>query len=210
MSAEKTLYEVLGLKENAETEEVRRAFRHAAKEHHPDRSSEQEPPAFRAACEAYETLKDPGLRSAYDSELARQRRRDDVFIRRSNPARPNRAVREAQRMARAAFEGNPRATLGGAFATVFAALDEMRLTWNETRLGFTDALLGNEAAGVDFDLEMSPQEAEAGAPIRVPTKHGYVQVHIPAGVRHGDILEVGSSPGAPRGYGVRLRVVFTS
>jgi len=210
MSGDKTLYEVLGLKENAETEEVRRAFRHAAKEYHPDRSSQQESPAFRAACEAYETLKDPSLRSAYDAELARLRRRQELFVRRSNAVRPNRALREGQRMARAAFEGNPRATLDGAFATVFAALDEMRLTWNETRLGFTDALLGNEAAGVDFDLEMSPQEAEEGAPIRVPTKHGYVHVHIPAGVRHGDILEVGSSSDAPRGHGVRLRVVFTS
>lgn len=209
MSADKTLYEILGLKENAEMEEVRRAFRHAAKEHHPDRSLNQESPDFRAACEAYETLKDPRLRSAYDAELAR-RRRKDVFIRRSNAVRPNRAAREAERMARAAFEGNTRATLGGAFATVFAALDEMRLTWNETRLGFTDALLGNENAGVDFDLEMSPQEAEDGAPIQVPTSHGYVHVRIPAGVRHGDILEVESGRGALSTHKVRLRVVLTS
>ncbi len=211
MSADKTLYEVLGLKENAKTEDVRRAFRQAAKQHHPDRISEQESPAFQAAREAYETLKDPSSRSAYDAELAR-RRHPGVAVRPVDVARPNRAVREAQRMARAAFEGNPRATLGGAFATVFAALDEMRLTWYETRLGFTDALLGNDDAGVDFDLEMSSEEAQEGAPIRVPTTHGYLQVRIPAGVRHGDILEVESHHGlsGSRGRGLRLRVVFTS
>ncbi len=61
-------YEVLGVARNAGEPDLKSAFRRLAKDHHPDRnpgdnSAEQK---FREASEAYEVLKDPQKRAAYD------------------------------------------------------------------------------------------------------------------------------------------------
>lgn len=61
-------YEVLGLARTAGEQDLKSAFRRLAKEHHPDRNpgdkdAEQK---FREASEAYEVLKDPQKRAAYD------------------------------------------------------------------------------------------------------------------------------------------------
>ena len=61
-------YEVLGLARTAGEQDLKSAFRRLAKDHHPDRNpgdkdAEQK---FREASEAYEVLKDPQKRAAYD------------------------------------------------------------------------------------------------------------------------------------------------
>lgn len=65
-------YEALGVPRNADAEQIRKAYRKKAKECHPDAGSGADISAFHAAQEAYEELKDPGRRRAYDQEL-RQR-----------------------------------------------------------------------------------------------------------------------------------------
>ena len=65
-------YEALGVSRNANPEEIRKAYRRKAKEHHPDAGSGGDLSAFHAAQEAYEELKDPGRRRAYDEELRRK------------------------------------------------------------------------------------------------------------------------------------------
>lgn len=61
-------YEVLGLKKGAAEHEIKSAFRKLAKEHHPDRNpgSANAETQFREVNEAYEALKDPQKRAAYD------------------------------------------------------------------------------------------------------------------------------------------------
>jgi molecular chaperone DnaJ len=61
-------YETLGVARDAETDEIRRAYRRLAMQYHPDRNP-QDPQAeasFKEATEAYEVLKDAQKRSAYD------------------------------------------------------------------------------------------------------------------------------------------------
>jgi molecular chaperone DnaJ len=61
-------YECLGLPRTASAEDVRRAYRRLAKQHHPDVSG-GDPEAdgrFKDINEAYEVLKDPQKRAAYD------------------------------------------------------------------------------------------------------------------------------------------------
>ncbi len=66
--AKRDYYETLGVQRNANENDLKAAFRRLAKEHHPDRnpgdkSAEQK---FKELNEAYEVLKDPRKRAAYD------------------------------------------------------------------------------------------------------------------------------------------------
>src|SRR5882757_7369478 len=57
-------YEVLGVKKDASADEIKKAFRKAAVEHHPDRGGDET--KFKEINEAYEVLKDADKRKRYD------------------------------------------------------------------------------------------------------------------------------------------------
>jgi curved DNA-binding protein len=60
-------YQTLGLKRDATPEEIKRAYRKLARKYHPDVSSEADAEEhFKEVKEAYEVLKDPEKRKAYD------------------------------------------------------------------------------------------------------------------------------------------------
>lgn len=59
------LYEKLGLNKNATDEEIKKAFRDKAKEHHPDKGGD--PEKFREISVAYDVLSDKNKKSRYDS-----------------------------------------------------------------------------------------------------------------------------------------------
>jgi molecular chaperone DnaJ len=68
MAAKRDYYEVLGVGKNASGEEIKKAYRKVAMQHHPDRnpgdkSSEDK---FKEAAEAYEILSDPDKKRRYD------------------------------------------------------------------------------------------------------------------------------------------------
>ena len=63
----KDYYAVLGLEQEATQDEVKRAYRKLARKYHPDVSEEADAEEhFKEVAEAYEVLKDPEKRSAYD------------------------------------------------------------------------------------------------------------------------------------------------
>jgi len=61
-------YEVLGLSKTADATEIKKAYRRLAMKHHPDRNKDDDKAEgqFKEAKEAYEVLKDPEKRAAYD------------------------------------------------------------------------------------------------------------------------------------------------
>src|ERR1700689_2849489 len=60
-------YEILGLTRAADADEVKRAYRKLARKFHPDVSKEPNAEAkFKEVQEAYEVLRDPEKRAAYD------------------------------------------------------------------------------------------------------------------------------------------------
>ena len=60
----RNLYSVLGVSKNAETAEIRTAYKQLAKEHHPDKGGD--PEKFKELSEAHEVLSDDARRRLYD------------------------------------------------------------------------------------------------------------------------------------------------
>ena len=69
-----SLYDLLGVPEDATDAQLKKAYRVAAKTCHPDVNPDAEPGRFGRVAEAYETLGDPARRRAYDAD---PRRRDE-------------------------------------------------------------------------------------------------------------------------------------
>jgi molecular chaperone DnaJ len=66
--ADKDFYEILGVAKNASDDEIKKSYRKLAMKHHPDRNqgNHESERKFKEASAAYEILKDPQKRSAYD------------------------------------------------------------------------------------------------------------------------------------------------
>jgi molecular chaperone DnaJ len=63
--AKRDYYEVLGVSKNASADEIKKAFRRLAVQHHPDKEGGDET-KFKEVNEAYEVLKDDKKRQRYD------------------------------------------------------------------------------------------------------------------------------------------------
>ena len=68
MAEKRDYYEVLGVKKDASTEEIKKAYRKAAMKYHPDRNpgDKEAEEKFKECGEAYEVLSDDGKRQRYD------------------------------------------------------------------------------------------------------------------------------------------------
>ena len=74
-------YEVLQISPNADQETIHRVYRIQAARFHPDNRETGDAQAFRRISDAYQTLSDPRMRGAYDTEHHHARRRNarDLF-----------------------------------------------------------------------------------------------------------------------------------
>ena len=66
--ADRDFYEILGVSKNANDEEIKKSYRKLAMKYHPDRnkSNKEAERRFKEISAAYEILKDPQKRAAYD------------------------------------------------------------------------------------------------------------------------------------------------
>jgi curved DNA-binding protein len=72
MAKFKDYYEIMGVARDASPDDIKRAYRRLARKYHPDVSKEKDAEArFKEVGEAYEVLRDPEKRAAYD-ELGRR------------------------------------------------------------------------------------------------------------------------------------------
>ena len=75
-------YDLLGIARNASSGDIRKAFKHAALRHHPDKGGGTE--SFRKVRQALETLADDNKRARYDRLLISTRATDGLASKRTH------------------------------------------------------------------------------------------------------------------------------
>jgi len=181
----KDYYAILGVGLDSSADDIKRAYRKLARKYHPDVSKEANAEErFKEVGEAYETLKDPEKRAAYD-QLGRHEPGEEI--------RPPPDWGEA-------FGGGPFGGGGGGFEDIdlgdlFAGLTGRRGGARnagpvpgrdieaQVRIPFEQAYSGAEIELGLTDLELT----DDGRMRRVPRR---VRVRIPSGVTDGQVLRV--------------------
>jgi curved DNA-binding protein len=171
-------YQVLGVSRDASQEDIRKAYRRLAREHHPDVSKHPEAESrFKDISEAYDVLSDPESRAAYDRHGAawRQVREAGPSARRGGGAGPGPEVRVA-------YGDGGDIDLGdlfgdGGFSDIFSGM-------------FRGGGAGRGAREVV--LELSLEEAARGGrrTLRL-SDGGTAEVDLPPGVADGDAVRAG-------------------
>jgi curved DNA-binding protein len=168
-------YEVLGVTRDADAEGVKRAYRKLARKFHPDVSKEKNAEnKFKEVQEAYEVLRDPEKRAAYD-QLGRDYRPGQQF-------RP-----PPDWSQRFGHSGSQRFSDLNGFSDFFASL-------------FGGAAGGPPPEADAGHLEVTVEEAYTGTKRRVALSEGgrsrSVDVQIPPGVGEGQSLRIAGSGGS--------------
>ncbi len=175
----KDYYEILGVARGDAAEDIKRAYRKAARKYHPDVSKERNAEdRFKEVQEAYEVLRDPEKRAAYD-QLGRNYRSGQQF----RPP-PDWAQKFAQGGANQRFSD-----LNG-FSDFFSSL-----------FGAGGAPGNAPATAEAGHLDIRVEEAFAGTKRRVVLNENgqtrQIDVTIPAGVTDGQALRIASGAGRP-------------
>jgi curved DNA-binding protein len=179
-------YEILGVTRGAEADDVKRAYRKLARKYHPDVSKEKNAEdKFKEVQEAYEVLRDPDKRAAYD-QLGRNFRSGQQF----RPP-PDWAQRFGQ-------TGGQRFTDLNGFSDFFSSLfgGAGMGAAGHADAGRADAGRAESDAGY---LDVTVEEAYAGTKRRVTLSENgrqrQVDVQIPAGVSEGQSLRIAGVAG---------------
>ncbi len=179
----KDYYAILGVKRDAGADEIKTAYRRLARKYHPDVSKEKDAEEkFKEMAEAYETLKDPEKRAAYD-QLGRHRSGEEF--------RPPPDWGEHFAQGQGAFEdidlSDLFAGLAGRQGRGGGRRADRPMPGSDyeavVRISFEQAFHGTEV-----DLELSALEWDPdGGVRRVPHR---VKTRIPPGVTNGEKLRV--------------------
>jgi len=191
----KDYYAIMGVARDASQDEIKRAYRKLARKYHPDVSKEGDAEVrFKDLGEAYEVLKDPEKRAAYD-QLGKGYRPGQEF--RPPPDWDG------------GFEYSDAAGSGGGFSDFFEELFARRAAGARRGPGARGAEMHargqDHHARVLIDLEDAINGAVRRITLEMPevdsegylrTRQRELSVRIPAGVREGQQIRL-SGQGAP-------------
>ena len=185
-------YEVLGVSPDAGADEIKRAYRQLARRYHPDISGDDRGLAFKELSRAYDVLRDSSHRRHYHRALSNQGAEagttwfsDEVAI--DFPS----VASVLDRMRDAFFTAEPAITLSA----------EMTVTPREAFAGVTvpfDVPLRRTCPRCGGRGEVWNEWCATCAGLGEVAAAHAVQVHVPAGVSHGDTFRFSlTPPGAP-------------
>jgi curved DNA-binding protein len=201
-------YKTLGVERSASADDIRKAYRRLARKYHPDVSKEADAlERFKQMQEAYEVLKDPKKRAAYD-ELGANWKQGEQF--RPPPDFGGGFDFSQARRGRAqsgAYSGGGAEDFGNAeqFSDFFSSLfggGEQAFAGAGRRRGGRD-----QHAGIELDLEEAHRGTvrnltlqQAAAPGQAPTERT-LRVTVPAGVTEGQSIRLAGQgePGSGKG-----------
>ncbi len=201
----KDYYKILGVERTAGEDEIKKAYRKLARKYHPDVSKEAEAEEkFKEVGEAYEVLKDPEKRAAYD-QLGRYQPGQEF-----KPS-PDWEQHFAHGHAFSEFSGHD-------FGDFFSELFGMGRARPGHRPGGFAARGQDYESGVQISLEEAATGVERALQLEVPqaTPEGYmmrvpktVKVRIPKGVSDGQKLRVPGKGGTGMGGGANGDLYLT-
>lgn len=192
----KDYYATLGVPKDATQDAVKRAYRQLARKYHPDVSQETDAEVrFKEVAEAYEVLKDPQRRAAYDSAGERWRNRAA-----GGEPPPDWNTGYEFRGDGSGFEGMSQQEFSDFFESLFGR--QMHAQRQQRR---AHGMHGEDHhAKVMIDLEDAYRGATRGLTLRMPVmdEHGNVtmrehqiEVRIPQGIRPGQQLRLAGQGG---------------
>lgn len=198
----KDYYKIMGVAENAKPDEIKTAYRKLARKYHPDVSKEADAEArFKELGEAYEVLKDPEKRAAYDNLRKGGWRGGEQFT-------PPPGWQQQQGNFRSEFSEAD----VGQFSDFFESLFGQRgFTAGFKQRGRTFRARGEDLA---YPLRVTLEEAYGGGTrtlqLRIPEadesgrlveKTRTLNVKIPAGVTQGQQIRLQGQGGPGQGEG---------
>ncbi len=205
----KDYYAILGLKRTASADDIKAAYRKLARQYHPDVNKADDAEArFKEVGEAYQVLKDPEKRAAYDQMGSNWRNGQDF----QPPPNWNTGFDFGRRGGTGGAQQGEFGDFSDFFESMFGGATRRGpgSTGGTTGAG-TSRRRGSTAAGQDhhakvsIDLEDSYQGARRTITLRIPTvdalgrastQERTLDVTIPKGVREGQHLRL-TGQGAP-------------
>ncbi len=188
----KDYYEIIGVQRDASQDEIKRAYRRLARKYHPDVSKEADAEArFKEVGEAYEVLKDPEKRAAYDG-LASGRQAGEEFQPPPNWERDF-VFGDGGFTGASDFSDFFDALFGGAARHSRGARHNVQMPGEDRQVRVTISL---EEAYRGTTRRVSLAVPELDAKGRIVTRDRTLSVKIPAGVIEGQRIRV-AGQGAP-------------
>jgi curved DNA-binding protein len=189
----KDYYQILGVEPGASETDIKTAYRRLARKYHPDVSKEAGAEEnFKAVNEAYEALRDPEKRRAYDQLRARGYRPGDEV--QPPPG---------------GFGGGPG---GFDFEQVFAGggggFSDFFQEFFGQRRGAGAQTRPRGDGATRAKLAVSLQMVYEGGPVRVSVAGKSLEIRIPKGIRPGQTMRLGGQ--GPNGGDVLLEIEYAA
>lgn len=198
----KDYYAALGVKREATVDEIKAAYRKLAREHHPDLSKKKgSEERFRQVSEAYEVLKDPEKRAAYDA------------LGQASPGQDFRPPPGWDEGFEFSFSGPPRGArreegFSDFFETIFGQMHQARGGTSargrdhhaKLAISLPDAVNGTTRMVSLRSPEVTPEG-------RVALRERTINVNIPRGTRAGEMIKLAGQGG--QGGDLYLEVEIT-